>query len=87
MELSNAARSGGARVAYGSTSQTSGVSVEISVNGSLDEQEVADISELLQQAFRKRSDFQMLRFLRIRPSRWTEVKQMLRRGVPIVDKS
>ena len=36
-------------MAYGSTSQTCGVSVEISVNGSLDEQEVADISELLQQ--------------------------------------
>lgn len=42
-------KSNGARVADGSTSQTNGVSVNISVDGSLDEQEVADISELIQQ--------------------------------------
>ena len=42
-------KAGGAKIAYGNESQTSGVSVNISVDGSLDEQEVADIGELLQQ--------------------------------------
>ena len=42
-------KSNGERVAYGGTSQNSEVSVNISVDGSLDEQEIADISELLGQ--------------------------------------
>lgn len=35
--------------------------------------------------FRKRSDFRMLRFLRLRPSRWDEVKRLLKFGVPKVE--
>lgn len=36
-------------------------------------------------AFRKRSDFGMLRFVRLIPSRYVEVKKMLAAGVPKVD--
>jgi hypothetical protein len=35
--------------------------------------------------FRKRSDFWMLRYIRLRPSRWDEVKRLFRFGVPRVD--
>ncbi|HMP81644.1 MAG TPA: glycosyltransferase family 2 protein [Verrucomicrobiota bacterium] len=35
--------------------------------------------------FRKRSDFQMLRFLRLRPARWDEVKRLFKFGAPKVD--
>ena len=36
--------------------------------------------------FRVRSDFWMLRFLRLQPSRWEEVKRLFIVGVPRVDK-
>ena len=36
-------------------------------------------------AFRKRSDFWMLRFFRLRLNRWWEIKRMLRLGAPRVD--
>ncbi|HEV2455187.1 MAG TPA: glycosyltransferase family 2 protein [Verrucomicrobiae bacterium] len=36
-------------------------------------------------AFRKRSDFWMLRFFRLRPNRWFEVKRALQLGLPRVD--
>ena len=36
--------------------------------------------------FRKRGDFWMLRFLRLTPSRWVEVKRLFAVGVPKVDK-
>jgi GT2 family glycosyltransferase len=36
-------------------------------------------------AVRKRSDFAMLRYLRLRPGRWDEVKRLFRFGVPKVD--
>ncbi len=36
--------------------------------------------------FRVRSDFWMLRFLRLQPSRWEEVKRLFTVGVPKVDK-
>jgi len=35
--------------------------------------------------FRKRGDFYMLRFLRLRLNRWDEFRNMLRKGVPQVD--
>lgn len=35
--------------------------------------------------FRKRGDFYMLRFLRLRLNRWDEFRQLLRKGVPKVD--
>jgi hypothetical protein len=35
--------------------------------------------------FRKRGDFGMLRFLRLVPSRWVEVKKVLMGGIPKVD--
>jgi len=35
--------------------------------------------------FRKRSDFWMLRYIRLRPGRWDEVKRLFRLGVPRVD--
>jgi hypothetical protein len=47
---------GGARVDYGSSSQTSGVSVDINVNGSLNDKEVADIGKLLQELSQAISD-------------------------------
>ena len=36
-------------------------------------------------AFRKRSDFWMLRFFKLRLNRWDEVKRMLKFGPPRVD--
>jgi len=36
-------------------------------------------------AFRRRSDFFMLRFLRLKPSRWGEVARLFQAGVPKVD--
>jgi hypothetical protein len=35
--------------------------------------------------FRKRSDFAMLRYLRLRPGRWEDVKNLFRLGMPKVD--
>lgn len=35
--------------------------------------------------FRRRSDFWMLRFLRLKPSRWAEVERLFKVGVPKVD--
>jgi hypothetical protein len=49
-------KAGGARADYGSTSQTSGVSVDINVNGSLNDKEVADIGKLLQELSQAISD-------------------------------
>lgn len=42
-------KAGGARVAYGGRSQSSQVSIDIGVEGSLDTKEVADITNLIQQ--------------------------------------
>jgi len=39
------------------------------------------------QTFRQRSDFWMLRFLRLKPSRWGDVKRMFSGGIPKVDAS
>jgi hypothetical protein len=36
-------------------------------------------------AFRKHSDFWMLRFLRLRPNRWFEIKRVFKFGFPRVD--
>ena len=36
-------------------------------------------------AFRKRGDFWMLRFLRLKPSRWAEVESLFKLGAPKVD--
>ena len=36
--------------------------------------------------FRQRGDFQMLRFLRFKPSRWTDFTKLLHWGVPKVDR-
>jgi hypothetical protein len=36
-------------------------------------------------AFRKHSDFWMLRFFRLRPNRWDEVKRTIKFGPPRVD--
>jgi N-acetylglucosaminyl-diphospho-decaprenol L-rhamnosyltransferase len=36
-------------------------------------------------SFRKRGDFWMLKFLKLRPSRWDELKRMLKLGLPILD--
>jgi GT2 family glycosyltransferase len=35
--------------------------------------------------FRRRGDFWMLRFLRLKPSRWAEVERLFRFGPPLVD--
>ena len=37
-------------------------------------------------AFRSRNDFEMLRFLRWRPSRWADVQRLRQTGVPVVDR-
>jgi hypothetical protein len=37
-------------------------------------------------SFRKRSEFWMLRFLRLRLNRWDEVKRVFKFGLPRVDK-
>jgi hypothetical protein len=47
---------GASRVNYASASQSSGVSVDISVDGSLDREEVADIRKLLRQLSRAMDD-------------------------------
>ncbi|MGD0746114.1 MAG: hypothetical protein ABSA45_13255, partial [Verrucomicrobiota bacterium] len=35
--------------------------------------------------FRRRGDFWMLRFMRLKPSRWGEVKRLFKLGPPKVD--
>ena len=37
------------------------------------------------QGFRKRGDLFMLRFLRLRPNRWDEVKRMQELGIPRIN--
>ena len=34
--------------------------------------------------FRRRGDLEMLRFLRLRPNRWEEVRRVFQRGVPVI---
>jgi hypothetical protein len=36
-------------------------------------------------SFRRRGDFWMMRFLRLRPSRWDEVKRLMTFGAPKVE--
>jgi GT2 family glycosyltransferase len=47
---------------------------------------VADSRRSIQN-FRRRSDFWMLRFLKLKPSRWVEIKRLLSVGIPKVDAS